>query len=70
MNEDVWRQVLDMDKGKGKELELEDEESLEDEDEEEREREYVEDSDVESGVDLEDYSGSEVSEKALSVHYD
>jgi len=60
VNEDVWRQVLDMDKGKGKELELEDEmqddESVE---EEEEEREYVEDSD-ESVADLEDYSGSEV----------
>ena len=64
VNEDVWRQVLDMDKGKGKELELEDE--MEDdesvEDEEEEEREYVEDSDEESEVDLEDYSGSEVSD--------
>ncbi|CAD6587035.1 MAG: hypothetical protein TREMPRED_004630 [Tremellales sp. Tagirdzhanova-0007] len=64
VNEDVWRQVLDMDKGKGKELELEDE--MEDdesvEDEEEEEREYVEDSDEESEVDLEDYSGSEFDE--------
>ena len=61
VNEDVWRQVLDMDKGKGKELELEDEmeddESVEDEEEE---REYVEDTDEESNLDLEDYSGSEV----------
>ena len=66
VNEDVWRQVLDMDrKGKEKELEMEDEESMVDEDEEEwegGEREYVEDSDEESVADLEDYSGSEVSD--------
>ena len=65
VNEDVWRQVLDMDKQKGKEreLEMEDEESLLDEDEEEwegGEREYVEDSDEESVDDMEDMSGSEV----------
>ena len=61
VNEDVWRQVLNADKGKGRELE---DEMLDDESEEEleeEEREYVEDSDVESAADLEDYSGSEVS---------
>ena len=68
VNEEVWQQVLDMDKQKGteRELEMEDEESLVDEDEEEEdweggEKEYVEDSDEESVDDLEDYSGSEVS---------
>ncbi|WWD21291.1 hypothetical protein CI109_105775 [Kwoniella shandongensis] len=72
VNEDVWKQVLDMDRAKGKgkedelELEMEDDESLVDEDEEEwegGEREYVEDTDDESDVgDLEDYSGSEFDE--------
>ncbi|ORX39352.1 ribosomal L28e protein family-domain-containing protein [Kockovaella imperatae] len=64
VNEDVWRQVLDMDrKGKEKELEMEDEESMLDEEEwEDGEREYVEDSDEESVGDLEDYSGSEFDE--------
>ncbi|WRT69081.1 uncharacterized protein IL334_006064 [Kwoniella shivajii] len=68
VNEDVWRQVLDMDrKGKEKELELdmEDDESLADEDEEEwegGEREYIEDTDDESVADLEDYTGSEFDE--------
>lgn len=67
VNEDVWRQVLEMDKGKGKlEEEMEDDESLLDEEEWEEDgagdREFVEDSDDESDVgDLEDYSGSEVS---------
>ena len=65
VNEDVWRQVLDMDKGKDKELNMEDEASLLDEDEQEEEweggeREYVEDTDEESVGDLEDYSASEV----------
>ena len=60
VNEDVWRQVLDMDKGKGKELELEDELADDESLEEEEEREYVEDTDEESVADLEDYSGSEV----------
>ncbi|WVW79370.1 hypothetical protein I302_101338 [Kwoniella bestiolae CBS 10118] len=73
VNEDVWRQVLDLDrKGKDKELELdmEDDESLLDSDEEREEeeeyeggeREYVEDTDDESVGDLEDYSGSEFDE--------
>lgn len=74
VNEDVWRQVLDMDrqreKGKGKELEDEmnmmDDESLASDEEEEEweggEREYVEDSDDESVGDLEDYDGSEFEE--------
>jgi protein MAK16 len=64
VNEDVWRQVLDLDKGKGREV-MEDEadliDELEMEEEEEDEREFVEDSDAESVGDLEDYSGSEVS---------
>ncbi|WWC73085.1 uncharacterized protein I206_107050 [Kwoniella pini CBS 10737] len=71
VNEDVWQQVLDLDrKGKEKELELdmEDDESLYDSDEEREEeweggeREYVEDTDDESVGDLEDYSGSEFDE--------
>ncbi|KAL1411148.1 Protein MAK16 [Vanrija albida] len=68
VNEDVWRQVLEMDKGKGKlEEEMEDDESLLDEEEWEEDgagdREFVEDSDDESDVgDLEDYSGSEFDE--------
>ena len=70
VNEDVWRQVLELDrKGKEKELDMdmEDDESLLDEEEEEEEeleggeREYVEAED--SDDDLEDYSGSEVSQK-------
>lgn len=64
VNEDVWQQILDMDKkGKDRELELEDDESMDEEEEEEwegGEREYVEDTDDESVGDLEDYSGSEV----------
>ncbi|WVQ81265.1 hypothetical protein IAT38_003388 [Cryptococcus sp. DSM 104549] len=69
VNEDVWQQVLDMDrKGKDRELELdmEDDESLADEEEEEEweggEREYVEDTDDESVGDMEDYTGSEFDE--------
>ncbi|EIW67077.1 hypothetical protein TREMEDRAFT_34367, partial [Tremella mesenterica DSM 1558] len=67
VNEDVWRQVLDMDKAKGKEKELELEDEMEAMEEEEEEweggdREYVEDSDEESTGDLEDYSGSEFDE--------
>ncbi|WVO15456.1 hypothetical protein L204_103114 [Cryptococcus depauperatus] len=67
VNEDVWQQVLDMDrKGKDKELELdmEDDESEAEEEEEWEggEREYVEDTDDESVGDLEDYSGSEFDE--------
>ncbi|WVR09047.1 hypothetical protein IAU60_006107 [Kwoniella sp. DSM 27419] len=71
VNEDVWQQVLDMDrqKGKDRDLELEMEEDMSDMEEEEEEeyeggeREYVEDSDEESDVgDLEDYSGSEFDE--------
>ncbi|OCF35586.1 protein MAK16 [Kwoniella heveanensis CBS 569] len=72
VNEDVWRQVLDMDrKGKDRdlELEMEDDESDYERDEEEEEeyeggeREYVEDTDEESELgDLEDYSGSEFDE--------
>ncbi|ORY28784.1 ribosomal L28e protein family-domain-containing protein [Naematelia encephala] len=63
VNEDVWQQVLDMDRAKGKERELEDElvDDVSEVDEEE-EREYVEDSDAESMDDLEDYSGSEFDE--------
>lgn len=63
VNEDVWRQVLDLDKGKDRELDLE-EESLDEWEEEEEggEREFVEDDSEEESVgDLEDYSGSEVS---------
>lgn len=64
VNEDVWRQVLDLDKGKERDLELEDEESMLDEEEEEwegGEREFVEDDSEEESVgDLEDYTGSEV----------
>jgi len=67
VNEDVWRQVLDMDKvkGKGREVELEDEMEMEDdesleEEKEEDEREFVEDSEGESVSDLVEYSGSEV----------
>jgi protein MAK16 len=63
VNEDVWRQVLDLDKGKERDLDLE-EESLdewEEEDDEGGEREFVEDDSEEESVgDLEDYSGSEV----------
>ena len=63
VNEDVWRQVLEMDrKGKEKELdmdEMEDDESDYDREEEEEyeggEREYVEADDSED--DMEDYSG-------------
>ncbi|KGB75950.1 protein MAK16 [Cryptococcus deuterogattii 99/473] len=66
VNEDVWQQILDMDKkGKDRELELEDDESMDEEEEEEwegGEREYVEDTDDESVGDLEDYSGSEFDE--------
>lgn len=66
VNEDVWKQVLDMDKGKDRELEMEDEESLADEEEWEEdeggEREFVEDSDEESVGDLENYTGSEFDE--------
>jgi len=74
VNEDVWKQVLDLDrrreKGKEKELqdelEMEDDSSLEDEEEYEGgEREYVEDTDDESVGDLEGYSGSEVSSSTL-----
>lgn len=65
VNEDVWRQVLDLDKGKERDLDLEDEDSQYDEEEEEwegGEREFVEDDSEEESVgDLEDYSGSEVS---------
>lgn len=71
VNEDVWRQVLDLDrqkeKGKGRELEeeleMEDDESVLD-DGSEGSREFVEDTDDESVGDLEDYSGSEVSKTA------
>lgn len=74
VNEDVWRQVLDLDrqkeKGKGRELEeeleMEDDESLLD-DGSEGSREFVEDTDDESVGDLEDYSGSEVSRAAAST---
>ena len=62
VNEDVWRQVLEMDrKGKEKELDMDemmDDESDLDEEEEEyegREREYVEADDSED--DMEDFSG-------------
>lgn len=69
VNEDVWKQVLNLDKGKDRqlddELEMEDDESLADEEELEDDdggdREFVEDSDDESVGDLEDYTGSEVS---------
>ncbi|RSH95026.1 hypothetical protein EHS25_000112 [Saitozyma podzolica] len=69
VNEDVWRQVLDLDrqkeKGKGRELEeeleMEDDESVLD-DGSEGSREFVEDTDDESVGDLEDYSGSEFDE--------
>lgn len=71
VNEDVWRQVLEMDrKGKEKELdmdEMEDDESDYDKEEEEEyeggEREYVEADDSED--DMEDYS-DEVSLRDLS----
>lgn len=68
VNEDVWRQVLEMDKGKGKlNEELEDDlsqldEEEWDEDAEEGAREFVEDSDESDVGDLEDYSGSEFDE--------
>ncbi|KAK1922755.1 ribosomal L28e protein family-domain-containing protein [Papiliotrema laurentii] len=66
VNEDVWRQVLDLDKGKERDLDLEDEDSQYDEEEEEwegGEREFVEDDSEEESVgDLEDYSGSEFEE--------
>jgi hypothetical protein len=66
VNEDVWRQVLDLDKGKGKlDEELEDDMSQVDEeewDEEDGQREFVEDSDESDVGDLEDYSGSEFDE--------
>ncbi|RSH85910.1 uncharacterized protein EHS24_004095 [Apiotrichum porosum] len=65
VNEDVWKQVLEMDKGKGRlEEDMEDDESLLDEEEwEGGEREFVEDSDDGSEIgDLEDYSGSEFDE--------
>jgi hypothetical protein len=65
VNEDVWRQVLEMDKGKGKlDEELEDDMSQIDEEEwdEEGQREFVEDSDESDIDDLEDYSGSEFDE--------
>ena len=64
VNEDVWRQVLDLDKGKNRDLDMEDEDSQDEEEEEEYEggeREFVEDDSEEESVgDLEDYSGSEV----------
>lgn len=63
VNEDVWRQVLDLDKGKDKLEDMEDDDSVLDEEEwEGGEREFVEDSDDESVDDLEDYSGSEFDE--------
>lgn len=63
VNEDVWRQVLDLDKRKDMEDEMEDDDSVLDEEEwEGGEREFVEDSDDESVGDLEDYSGSEFDE--------
>ncbi|EJT45697.1 Glutathione S-transferase 6 [Trichosporon asahii var. asahii CBS 8904] len=61
VNEDVWRQVLEMDKGKGKLEDMEEDDSLLDEEEwEGGEREFVEDD--ESDDDIEDYSGSEFDE--------
>ena len=69
VNEDVWRQVLDLDKGKDRELDLE-EESLDEWEEEEEggEREFVEDDSEEESVgDLEDYSGSEVSWRHIAT---
>ena len=63
VNEDVWRQVLDLDKGKERDLDLEEEslEEWEEEEDEGGEREFVEDDSEEESVgDLEDYSGSEV----------
>ncbi|BEI84392.1 hypothetical protein CcaverHIS002_0409960 [Cutaneotrichosporon cavernicola] len=63
VNEDVWRQVLDLDKQKDKLENMEDDDSVLDEEEwEGGEREFVEDSDDESVNDLEDYSGSEFDE--------
>lgn len=63
VNEDVWRQVLDLDKGKDRLEDMEDDDSVLDEEEwEGGEREFVEDSDDESVDDLEDYSGSEFDE--------
>ncbi|GMK57130.1 hypothetical protein CspeluHIS016_0309700 [Cutaneotrichosporon spelunceum] len=63
VNEDVWRQVLDLDKQKDKLQDMEDDDSVLDEEEwEGGEREFVEDSDDESVDDLEDYSGSEFDE--------
>lgn len=63
VNEDVWRQVLDLDKRKDRLEDMEDDDSVLDEEEwEGGEREFVEDSDDESVDDLEDYSGSEFDE--------
>ncbi|KAL7420995.1 Protein MAK16 [Cryptotrichosporon argae] len=61
VNEDVWRQVLDLDRERaGLEDEMEDDmsESEEEDEDEEAEREYVEDEDESEVDDLEDYSGS------------
>lgn len=73
VNEDVWRQVLEMDrKGKEKELdmdEMEDDESVYNSEEEEYEggdREYVEADD--SDDDMEDFSG--VSNSRLAIMSD